>query len=137
MDWIDLVTLVLVAWTMLYFAYDIYHCVSEMLAMDQQEESSLDEGAARASEPLPPLILPCFPYEAEPGRASSETVLCAICLEELRQGELCSEVPVCQHVFHRDCLGMWTRSNGSCPLCRTKIVLGSYRYKAAFADDMV
>ncbi|TVU21205.1 hypothetical protein EJB05_30829, partial [Eragrostis curvula] len=132
MDWFYITMLVIVAVTMLDFAYAMYHRVCQtMLPIDQQDSD--DQGAAPASEPL---ILPCFPYEAKPGRAS-ETVLCAICLDELQQGELCSEVPVCQHVFHRDCSGKWTRSKCTCPLSRTMIVPGSYRYIAAFADDMV
>ncbi|CAL5047173.1 unnamed protein product [Urochloa decumbens] len=67
--------------------------------------------------------LPRFPY-AHRGRAS-ETLVCAICLEALRDGEACSEVPACRHVFHGDCVAAWARSKGSCPLCRAKIAPGS------------
>nr|CAB3467719.1 unnamed protein product [Digitaria exilis] len=79
-------------------------------------------------------VLPRFPYAQ--GRAS-ETLVCAICLEALRDGELCSEVPGCRHVFHGDCVGAWTTRNGSCPLCREKIVKGLGGAAIAVADDMV
>lgn len=92
--------------------------------------------------PAPPVLLPLpyFPYAAAhaqgAGKPLSETVECAICLEPLRPGQLCSEVPTCRHVFHSGCLGEWARSNGSCPLCRAKIVPGSDD-EVAIADDMV
>ncbi|RCV21149.1 hypothetical protein SETIT_4G114800v2 [Setaria italica] len=82
---------------------------------------------------VPAVVLPHFPYAR--GRAT-ETLVCAICLEVLRDGEACSEVPGCRHVFHGDCVGAWARSKDSCPLCRTKIAPGSGAVAAA-ADDMV
>ncbi|GJN00111.1 hypothetical protein PR202_ga17272 [Eleusine coracana subsp. coracana] len=69
----------------------------------------------------------------EQGR-ESET-LCAICVEPLRQGQHCSEVPVCRHAFHRGCLDAWARTKGTCPLCRARIVPGSNG--ATAAEDMV
>ncbi|TVU11756.1 hypothetical protein EJB05_45358, partial [Eragrostis curvula] len=81
-----------------------------------------------------PVVLPYFPYAAQAQGRASET-LCAICLEPLRQGQHCSEVPACRHAFHRDCLGVWARSKGTCPLCRAKIVPGSD--VVAVAHDMV
>jgi hypothetical protein len=78
---------------------------------------------------VPAVVLSHFPYAR--GRAS-ETLVCAICLEALRDGEACSEVPGCRHVFHGDCVGAWVRSKGSCPLCRTKIAPAS----GGAADDM-
>ncbi|KAK3128890.1 hypothetical protein QOZ80_6BG0467830 [Eleusine coracana subsp. coracana] len=78
--------------------------------------------------------LPYFPYAEAQGWESE--MLCAICLDPLRQGQLCSELPACRHAFHRDCLGAWVKSKGSCPLCReTIVVLGSD--DVAVAHDMV
>ncbi|TVU11775.1 hypothetical protein EJB05_45377, partial [Eragrostis curvula] len=69
-------------------------------------------------------------------RATVRSTLGAICLEALRPGELCSEVPACGHVFHflGNCVATWARSKGSCPLCTAEIVPGS---DVAVADDMV
>lgn len=107
--------------------------LAEMEALAARAEAVLAEHAAALAPPPPP-PLPYFPYAGQGGGAS-ETVVCSICLEPLRQWQLCSEVPVCRHVFHRECLVEWARSNGSCPLCRAKIVPGSYG--VAVADDMV
>ncbi|PAN25144.1 hypothetical protein PAHAL_4G279000 [Panicum hallii] len=107
----------------------------ESLSPEQSQRAAL--AALAALEPpvaaaRPAVVLPRFPYAR--GRAS-ETLVCAICLEALRVGEACSEVPGCRHVFHGDCVGAWARSKGSCPLCRAKIVPGSGG--AVAADDMV
>ncbi|KAK3132120.1 hypothetical protein QOZ80_6AG0516090 [Eleusine coracana subsp. coracana] len=117
---------------LLGFVYEVCLCCCKELGDDLE---SLDQMAAQP--PPRPLTLPCFPYETEGGiRASEETMLCAICLDALRMGQLCSKVPACEHVFHRDCLGAWARSKGSCPLCRATIVQGSSS-GVALADNMV
>ncbi|KAL6606981.1 hypothetical protein ACP70R_042634 [Stipagrostis hirtigluma subsp. patula] len=90
--------------------------------------------AAAAKQAERPVVLPYFPY-AQGRKPETAVQVCAICLDELRQGQLCSEVPSCRHVFHRDCISIWAKSNGSCPLCRAKIVPGAER--VAVADDMV
>ncbi|KAL6839617.1 hypothetical protein ACP4OV_030556 [Aristida adscensionis] len=66
--------------------------------------------------------LPCFPYAAGGRVRAAEAAVCAICLEPLRRGQLCAEVPACRHAFHRDCVGAWAKSRNTCPLCRARIV---------------
>jgi hypothetical protein len=89
----------------------------------------------RAGAPALPSVLMPLPYFVALGGVASETAECSIYLEPLRQWQLCSEVPACHHVFHRECLGAWAKSSGSCPLCRAKIVRALD--KVAIADDMV
>ncbi|CAN6214325.1 unnamed protein product [Urochloa humidicola] len=84
---------------------------------------------------------PYFPYAAARGGPSSggqasTTVVCAICLDPLRRGQPCSEVPACRHTFHRDCVGAWARSSNTCPLCRAEIIVPSLS-DAARGIDMV
>ncbi|TVU11771.1 hypothetical protein EJB05_45373, partial [Eragrostis curvula] len=108
----------------------------EQPSPEQTQRAALAALAAAVPRPPPsstghPVAeLPCFPYAAVQGGR-----VCAICLEALRPGELCSEVPACGHVFHGNCVAAWARSKGSCPLCRAEIVPGSAR--VAVADDMV
>ncbi|CAN6201871.1 unnamed protein product [Urochloa humidicola] len=110
------------------------------LSPEQSQRAALAALAARAPPVAKPpaVVLPRFAY-AHRGRAS-ETLVCAICLEALRDGEACSEVPACRHVFHGDCVAAWATSKGSCPLCRAKIIApgsGGAAAVAAAGDDMV
>ncbi|KAJ1256402.1 hypothetical protein BS78_K035000 [Paspalum vaginatum] len=59
------------------------------------------QGLARElAAPPVPVPLPYFLYAG-----AADTLECAICLEPVRPGQLCSKVPSCRHVFHGDCLG--------------------------------
>uniref|UniRef100_A0A0E0A7T9 RING-type E3 ubiquitin transferase n=1 Tax=Oryza glumipatula TaxID=40148 RepID=A0A0E0A7T9_9ORYZ len=98
-------------------------------------EMEARRAGAPAPAPTTATTLPYFPYAH--GEASSETstqtLVCAICLEQLRHGELCSEVPACRHLFHRDCLGAWIKSSNSCPMCRVEVTPGSNLVRAPLA----
>ncbi|PAN25145.1 hypothetical protein PAHAL_4G279100 [Panicum hallii] len=86
-----------------------------------------------------PVVLAHFPYaaRARAAAASEPPPVCAICLDELRQGQLCSEVPACRHIFHEGCIRAWARKKNTCPLCRARVVLPRAAYGIAAADDMV
>ncbi|RCV21150.1 hypothetical protein SETIT_4G114900v2 [Setaria italica] len=84
-----------------------------------------------------PVVLAHFPYAARARAASEPPPVCAICLDELRQGQLCSEVPACRHIFHEGCIRVWAKKKNSCPLCRARVVLPRAAYGVASADDMV
>lgn len=43
---------------------------------------------------------------------------CPICLEDITDDTI--RITSCQHNFHNECLTQWTRTNNSCPLCRTQ-----------------
>lgn len=43
---------------------------------------------------------------------------CAICLEELKNGEECVVFSVCGHIFHFDCIKHWLEKKPTCPNCR-------------------
>ncbi|KAK8955901.1 RING-H2 finger protein ATL56 [Platanthera guangdongensis] len=63
-------------------------------------------------------LLSCFSYA---GVIPSE---CAVCLEELREGELCRALPGCNHVFHRPCVDRWLERSEMCPICRGDVTVG-------------
>jgi len=48
---------------------------------------------------------------------------CIICLEdfETKKEREISELPVCRHLFHYDCIDKWLTANKGCPFCRTEI----------------
>ncbi|RCV21849.1 hypothetical protein SEVIR_4G139700v4 [Setaria viridis] len=75
--------------------------------------------------------LPMFAYEPPPPppvakggggddkpRRSSSVLLCAVCLEDVRAGEVVRQLPACRHLFHVDCVDAWLRAHRTCPLCR-------------------
>jgi len=86
-----------------------------------------------------PVVLAHFPYpaRARAAVASEPPPVCAIGLDELRPGQLCSEVPACRHIFHEECIRAWARKKNTCPLCRARVVLPRAAYGIAAADDMV
>ncbi|KAF8642629.1 hypothetical protein HU200_067310 [Digitaria exilis] len=71
-------------------------------------------GAARPGHP-------CAQVNAPPAFAFQcplEVVVCSVCLEDVRGGEMVRLVPACGHVFHVGCIDMWLHSHRTCPVCR-------------------
>ncbi|KAJ3679209.1 hypothetical protein LUZ60_017220 [Juncus effusus] len=46
---------------------------------------------------------------------------CAVCLEKVKQGEMCRKLRACQHVFHKGCVDKWLVLSPNCPLCREAV----------------
>ncbi|KAL6572704.1 hypothetical protein OROMI_013662 [Orobanche minor] len=52
-------------------------------------------------------------------QVGSNRSICAICLEILRQAEVCRVFPDCRHEFHARCIDPWLSKKLTCPTCRT------------------
>ncbi|XP_062179003.1 probable E3 ubiquitin-protein ligase ATL44 [Phragmites australis] len=78
-----------------------------------------------------------FAYEApaanDEGEPRQSCVLCAVCLEDVRAGEMVRQLPACRHMFHADCVDAWLRSHRTCPLCRCELPPQTVGAKAAAA----
>ncbi|CAL5056271.1 unnamed protein product [Urochloa decumbens] len=61
------------------------------------------------------------PLEAE---AEAEAWECAVCLEELRAGDVVAHLP-CAHRFHWPCAVPWLQAASRCPVCRAHVHLAS------------
>ena len=46
---------------------------------------------------------------------------CAICKIEVSTNGVFVECPVCNNVFHKDCLSKWLKDNKTCPSCLNKL----------------
>ncbi|XP_045787868.1 RING-H2 finger protein ATL16-like [Trifolium pratense] len=52
----------------------------------------------------------------------SESECCSVCLSQMCKGEKVRLLPLCNHRYHSDCIGVWLKNNTTCPLCRSKII---------------
>ena len=43
--------------------------------------------------------------------------ICTICIDNLKVNQKI-KVPLCNHIFHRDCLYKWCKKSFTCPDCR-------------------
>ena len=46
---------------------------------------------------------------------------CSICQNDMDQSQQLTEIRVCRHHYHRNCLNPWIRNHSSCPMCRAYI----------------
>nr|CAB3500879.1 unnamed protein product [Digitaria exilis] len=63
--------------------------------------------------------LPVFVVHAA---AAATALECAVCLEEVRDGERWRLLPRCGHRFHVECIDRWFRAHSTCPICRAEAV---------------
>ncbi|XP_066325495.1 probable E3 ubiquitin-protein ligase ATL45 [Miscanthus floridulus] len=74
-------------------------------------------GGAAATDVPPAFAYEC-PADDEGSGKSAGSTLCAVCLEDVQQGETVRRLLACGHLFHKECIDMWLHSHTTCPLCR-------------------
>jgi len=52
---------------------------------------------------------------------SNDHPRCEICLTELEEGDEILDLPICPHVFHKDCIRKWLSQSPTCPICRQRL----------------
>lgn len=52
---------------------------------------------------------------------------CTICIDMLQNGELLREIPLCNHIYHADCLLNWLLVNEICPNCKNEVSIFTLR----------
>ncbi|KAK8572548.1 hypothetical protein V6N13_048140 [Hibiscus sabdariffa] len=51
--------------------------------------------------------------------STTSSTSCAVCLDGFEAGERCRSFPVCNHMFHAQCIDLWFARKPSCPTCRS------------------
>ncbi|PKU75174.1 E3 ubiquitin-protein ligase ATL6 [Dendrobium catenatum] len=54
-------------------------------------------------------------------KLGKESLECAVCLCEFVDDDLLRLLPICSHVFHRNCIDVWLDSHVTCPVCRSNL----------------
>jgi len=52
---------------------------------------------------------------------------CAICLNDLQDGDSVRTLSGCRHVFHRACIDLWVLRRAECPLCKCEVKRSTIR----------
>ncbi|KAM3250669.1 hypothetical protein P3S67_023089 [Capsicum chacoense] len=60
--------------------------------------------------------LPSFAFQSKDKGTSP--IECAVCLDNLKVGEKCRLLPLCNHSFHAECIDLWLLKTSICPICR-------------------
>ena len=47
---------------------------------------------------------------------------CSVCLGNYQTDDRLQQIPVCGHMFHKDCIGYWLTTHTTCPLCRLSLL---------------
>ncbi|GFP98141.1 nep1-interacting protein 2 [Phtheirospermum japonicum] len=65
--------------------------------------------------------LPVCEFYNNAERSTCDETSCAICLQDLKNGESIRLLPNCKHLFHLHCIDTWLTRQGSCPICRQNV----------------
>jgi E3 ubiquitin-protein ligase EL5 len=105
--------------------YFIQYCINNSIRTLPSGSGVLAASRARDKGVDPELLrsLPITVYRAAApkGSAAEDRVECAVCLSELKDGEVARFLPPCGHGFHARCVDKWLASHSTCPLCRVTV----------------
>ncbi|XP_018449727.1 RING-H2 finger protein ATL32-like [Raphanus sativus] len=103
----------------------IRHCTRGMPGYsdtNSRRRGGAFDGCSRRGGGLEDAVVESFPVFAyssvKESKIGSGDLECAICLNELEDRETVRLLPVCNHLFHVDCIDAWLYSHATCPVCR-------------------
>ncbi|GMH00196.1 hypothetical protein Nepgr_002035 [Nepenthes gracilis] len=81
--------------------------------------------AATAARGLDPAVIETFPSflysDVKTHRLGKGALECSVCLNEFVDPDILRLLPVCNHVFHSDCVDPWLTCRATCPVCRANL----------------
>lgn len=94
----------------------------DFISYDDQEDDYLGTSGQESRVPGGTIRLSIQELE-EMSRVYSKTgsscSICVVCLEKLKNAEVCRVLPNCHHEFHALCVDPWLLEKLTCPTCRT------------------
>ncbi|KAD6796200.1 hypothetical protein R6Q59_019966 [Mikania micrantha] len=83
-------------------------------------------------------MFPTFAYSNVKGLKIGKGALeCAVCLNEFEDEETIRLIPLCDHVFHAECIDTWLENHVTCPVCRSNLVLGPPNESTPGVNEMI
>ncbi|KAJ8628673.1 hypothetical protein MRB53_021996 [Persea americana] len=123
---IIIVVLIAAFFLMAFFSVYLRLCAGDIRGRSASLRRTLTRARRALRRGLEPAVidsLPTFQYSAVKGlKLGSESLECAVCLNEFEDDETLRLLPKCSHVFHPDCIDSWLVSHTTCPVCRSDLV---------------
>ncbi|XP_062098458.1 E3 ubiquitin-protein ligase ATL23 [Humulus lupulus] len=99
----------------------VYLCLLWYATIQQNEEADQFRPPVK---PAPNQGLSASELEKIPKVSVKELVMgneCAVCLDEIEDGQPARLLPGCNHGFHLQCADTWLSKHSVCPICRAKL----------------
>ncbi|KAM7268553.1 hypothetical protein ACFE04_010719 [Oxalis oulophora] len=121
----SLFVMAVVIFFLFIFCYLVLVLRGYIFAADSDQGANGGTNRSKTLQGLALVIIDTFPVftyskvkEIKIGRGALE---CAVCLSEFVNEDILRLMPICDHVFHRDCIDMWLSSHVTCPVCRAEL----------------
>lgn len=100
----------------------VYLCLLWYATIQQNEQA--EHQFRSPAKPVPHQGLSASELEKLPKVSVRELVMgneCAVCLDEIEDGQPARLLPGCNHGFHLKCADTWLSKHSVCPICRAKL----------------
>ncbi|KAJ1704443.1 hypothetical protein LUZ63_004222 [Rhynchospora breviuscula] len=114
----QIIAIAICAFVILYAIISSLRC---FLGRRMETDNMLSPPEPPGLNPTLVAALPMYRYTHQ-GRGDVPEPECAICLSEVNEGEEVKLLPVCMHLFHKDCIELWLEKKRTCPVCRTGVI---------------
>ncbi|KAF3341453.1 RING-H2 finger protein ATL39-like protein [Carex littledalei] len=101
--------------------YTIVTCIRRIRRRRMESYNMPSPPEPSSLDPTQIASLPTNQYTRR-GKEDEPASDCTICLNEVDEGDAVRVLPVCLHLFHKDCIDLWLEKNNTCPVCRTGVI---------------